>query len=134
MLPFGQAAHVQEGNDLTVVTWGAMVENCLEATQQLHSSIEVLDLRTICPWDTSAVFASVRKTKRCAIVHEDTRTVGFGAEIAAQLASELFFELDAPIKRICPGDIPIPYNPILMNAVVPSVEHIREELQKLLEF
>ena len=133
-LPFGEAACVQEGSDLTVVTWGAMVENCVEAVRELDASVEILDLRTICPWDREAVFASVRKTKRCAIVHEDTRTVGFGAEISAQLASELFFDLDAPIKRICPPDIPIPYNPILMNAVVPSESRIKQELQKILQF
>ena len=134
VLPLGVANRLQEGDDLTVVTWGAMVEKCSEAAAQLEASIEILDLRTICPWDRDAVFASVRKTKRCVIVHEDTMTAGFGAEIAAQLADELFSELDAPIKRIAPGDIPIPYAPELMNSVLPSVQLISRIFTEVLSF
>ena len=132
VVPLGKAANVRQGSDLTVVTWGAMVENCLKVAEELSQSIEILDLRTIIPWDREAVFESVRKTKRCAIVHEDSITVGFGAEIAAQIADQLFFELDAPIKRIATPDIPVPYQVDLMNSVVPSEERIRRELEELL--
>lgn len=133
-IPFGQARVVTEGTDLSVITWGAMLQNSLDAAEKISGSIEVIDLRTICPWDRQTVFDSVRKTKRCLIVHEDTMTVGFGAEIASQLVGEMFFELDAPVKRVAPSDIPIPYTPLLMNSVIPSVERIAAEMQQLIEF
>jgi 2-oxoisovalerate dehydrogenase E1 component len=134
VVPLGQARVVLAGDRLTVVTWGAMVERCERAARDLEGSIEVLDLRTVAPWDRSAVLGSVRKTRRCLIVHEDTLTAGFGAEIAAVLAEEAFLSLDAPISRLAIPDVPTPYNVNLMNAVLPSVEGIAAKMQELLEF
>jgi 2-oxoisovalerate dehydrogenase E1 component len=134
VLPLGKAKVVQGGDRLTVVTWGAMVERCERAARELEESIEVLDLRTVAPWDQAAVLASVRKTRRCLIVHEDTLTAGFGAEVAAVVAEQAFLSLDAPISRLAIPDVPTPYNLRLMNAVLPSVEGIAAKMQELLEF
>ena len=130
----GKAKVVLDGNRLTVVTWGAMVERCERAARELEQSIEVLDLRTVAPWDRDAVLASVRKTRRCLIVHEDTLTAGFGAEVAAVVAEQAFLSLDAPIARLAIPDVPTPYNLRLMNAVLPSVEGIAAKMRELLEF
>jgi 2-oxoisovalerate dehydrogenase E1 component len=134
VLPLGKARVVLAGDRLTVVTWGAMVERCERAARELEGSIEVLDLRTVAPWDRDAVLASVRKTRRCLIVHEDTLTAGFGAEVAAVVAEQAFLSLDAPISRLAIPDVPTPYNLGLMNAVLPSVEGIAAKMQELLEF
>ncbi len=134
VLPLGVANIVQEGRDLTVVTWGAMVERCMLASRQADSSIEVIDLRTIVPWDREAVLASVKKTRRCLIVHEDTLTAGFGAEISAVLAQEAFLSLDAPIERLAVPDVPLPYSVHLMDAVLPGVETIAAKIEELLAF
>lgn len=90
VLPLGVAKIVQAGSQLTVVTWGAMVERCLRAAALAGSSVEIIDLRTIAPWDRGTVLESVRRTSRCLIVHEDTITAGFGAEIAAIVGREAF--------------------------------------------
>lgn len=132
IIPFGQAKTVLAGDRLTVVTWGAMVERCEQAAKQLDSGVEVIDLRTIQPWDKDQVFSSVKKTGRCLLVHEDNKTAGFGAEISACISDELFFDLDAPIKRLTMPDIPSPHNIHLLNAVVPSVEKISLAMQDLL--
>lgn len=132
IIPFGQAKTILAGDRLTVVTWGAMVERCELAAKQLDSGVEVIDLRTIQPWDKDQVFSSVKKTGRCLLVHEDNKTAGFGAEISACISDELFFDLDAPIKRLTMPDIPSPHNIHLLNAVVPSVEKISLAMQDLL--
>ena len=134
VLPLGKAGVVLAGDRLTVVTWGAMVERCERAARDLGESIEVLDLRTVAPWDRAAVLASVRKTRRCLIVHEDTLTAGFGAEVAAVVAEEAFLSLDAPVSRLAIPDVPTPYNVGLMNAVLPSVEGISAKMRELLDF
>jgi 2-oxoisovalerate dehydrogenase E1 component len=130
----GIAKLVQEGRELTVVTWGAMVERCIAAARKTTGSIEVIDLRTIVPWDREAVLKSVKKTGRCLIVHEDTQTAGFGAEIAAVVARDAFLNLDAPIERIAVPDIPLPYSRHLLEAVLPGVESISAKMQELLSF
>ncbi|MGD9597249.1 MAG: transketolase C-terminal domain-containing protein [Steroidobacteraceae bacterium] len=124
VVPFGRARCVRAGDELTVVAWGAMVERCETAAAQSAVDVELLDLRTIVPWDRDAVLASVRRTRRCLIVHEDTMTAGFGAEIAAVLAREAFFDLDAPIERIAMPDIPSPHSPLLLEAALPGVPQI----------
>ncbi len=134
VLPFGQAALVRSGSRLTVVTWGAMLYRVLEAVERLQADAEVIDLRTLVPWDSEAVLASVRKTNRCLIVHEDTWTCGFGAEIAATVAREAFQWLDAPIERLATPDCPVPYNRGLMDAVVPTTERIARAIEQLLRF
>lgn len=134
VLPMGVAGVVQSGSDLTVVTWGAMVERCLRAAALTGASIEVIDLRTISPWDRETVLASVQRTSRCLIVHEDTVTAGFGAEIAAVVAREAFLSLDAPVERMAVPDIPLPYNVGLMEAVLPGIEEIAEQMKATIRF
>jgi 2-oxoisovalerate dehydrogenase E1 component len=131
VVPFGAARVLRSGTELTVVTWGAMVERCEQAAAQSHVDAEVLDLRTLSPWDKKAVRASVEKTRRCLIVHEDNLTAGFGAEIAATLAQESFFSLDAPIERLAMPDIPSPHSPVLLEAAVPDVARITQAIQRL---
>lgn len=133
-LPFGKAATVQTGGELTLVCWGEMLHRCIEAAQPFGERVEIIDLRTVSPWDKEAVLASVHKTGRCLIAHEDALTAGFGAEIAATLAQEAFTALDAPIKRLAVPDVPIPFNIPLMNTLIPSVEVIRSEIEALLKW
>ncbi len=133
VVPLGKASLLREGTELTVVTWGAMVERCEQAIGASGKSADLLDLRTLSPWDREATLASVRKTRRCLIVHEDTMTAGFGAEIAAVLAKETFFDLDAPIERLAMPDVPSPHNPLLLDAVLPSVESIARSIVNLSE-
>ncbi len=131
-LPFGKAKFTRQGKDITIVTWGAMVPRCEEAAEGI--SADVIDLRTLAPWDRDAVLASVRRTRRCLIVHEDLGTAGFGAEIAAAVADEAFIDLDAPVSRLTMPDIPSPHNPVLLDWAVPSTERIRRKITDLLEY
>jgi len=131
-LPFGKAKTTVSGDDITVVTWGAMVPRCEEAAE--GRSVDVIDLRTLMPWDSDAVLASVRRTRRCLIVHEDLKTAGFGAEIAATVADEAFMDLDAPVARLTMPDIPSPHNAVLLDWAVPSVERIRAKIDELVGF
>ncbi len=132
VLPFGRARVVREGSDLTIVSWGAMVHRCAEAAELFGNRVELIDLRTIAPWDRDAVLTSVRKTHRCLIVHEDNLTAGFGAEVAGMLASEAFWFLDAPVERLAPRDIPMPYHPQLLEAVLPNAAWIGSTVERLL--
>jgi 2-oxoisovalerate dehydrogenase E1 component len=131
VVPFGEARRVRLGAEVTVVSWGAMVERCELASAASHVDVELLDLRTLSPWDRRAVRASVEKTHRCLIVHEDNLTAGFGAEISATLAQESFFSLDAPIERLAMPDIPSPHSPVLLEAAVPDVARITQAIQRL---
>jgi len=131
-LPFGRAKIIKAGDEITVVTWGAMVERCETAAEGL--SVEVIDLRTLAPWDRSAVLASVKRTHRCLIVHEDIGAAGFGAEIAAVVAEQAFLDLDAPIARLTMPDIPSPHHPELMEWALPSAARIKDKLHELLAF
>jgi len=132
VLPFGKARIVREGSDLTIVTWGAMVERAEQAAED--ASVEIIDLRTLMPWDRETVLASVKRTRRCLIVHEDLMSAGFGAEIAAVVAQECFLDLDAPVSRLAMPDIPSPHNPALMEWALPSVEGIRAKINELIGF
>ena len=132
VLPFGRAKRVREGESITIVTWGAMVPRCEAAAEGV--SVDVIDLRTLMPWDRDMVLDSVSRTRRCLIVHEDLRTGGFGAEIAAVVADEAFLDLDAPVARVTMPDIPSPHHPTLMEAALPSVERIRAEIDRLVGF
>ena len=125
----------REGDDLTVVTWGAMVHTAAEAAEGFDDlSVEVIDLRSVLPWDKEAVLASVRKTSKVLVLHEDTRTGGFGAEIAATIADEAFEDLDAPVKRIAAPDTPVPFSPPLEKAFIPQVEDVVKGLRELAEY
>jgi 2-oxoisovalerate dehydrogenase E1 component len=132
VLPFGRAKKTREGDRITIVTWGAMVPRC-EAAAEGHSA-DVIDLRTLQPWDKDLVLDSVRRTRRCLIVHEDLRTGGFGAEIAAVVADEAFLDLDAPVARVTMPDIPSPHHPKLMEWALPSPASIRAEIDRLVGF
>jgi len=133
-LPFGVAKRVREGGDITIVTWGAMVERCEAAAEKAGVNADILDLRTLAPWDSAAVLESVRRTHRCFIVHEDIGTGGFGAEIAAVVADQAFLDLDAPVARMTMPDIPSPHHPDLMEWALPSVEGIAAKMQELVRF
>jgi 2-oxoisovalerate dehydrogenase E1 component len=132
VLSFGKAKKTREGDQITIVTWGAMVPRC-EAAAEGHSA-DVIDLRTLQPWDRDMVLDSVRRTRRCLIVHEDLRTGGFGAEIAAVVADEAFLDLDAPVARVTMPDIPSPHHPKLMEWALPSPSTIRAEIDRLVGF
>ncbi|NNE34079.1 MAG: pyruvate dehydrogenase, partial [Rhodothermales bacterium] len=128
VLPFGIARTICEGTDITIITWGAMVERCLEATENVDYSVEVIDLRTIVPWDRETVMQSVVKTKRAIVVHEDAITAGFGSEVVAAIMEDCFFDLDAPVTRLAVPDIPIPHDVGLMSMTVPSVDAIAAKI------
>jgi 2-oxoisovalerate dehydrogenase E1 component len=132
VVPFGRGTTLRAGSDLTLVTWGAMVHRVLPAAARFENRVEVIDLRTVAPWDRERVLESVRKTGRCLIVHEDNLTAGFGAEIAATIAKEAFWHLDAPIDRVAVEDVPMPYHPVLLDAVLPDSERIAERIDTLL--
>lgn len=134
VVPFGKAKTLQEGDDISIITWGAMCERSEEAADKTGISADIIDLRTLMPWDKEAVLKSIQKTNRCLIVHEDSRTAGFGAEISAVLSEEAFRYLDAPIERLTMPDIPVPYNVELMNSVLPGTDDIADAMQNLLDF
>jgi 2-oxoisovalerate dehydrogenase E1 component len=141
ILPFGVARRVRAGSHATIVTWGEMVWRAVEAAEMLASdadtagkTVDILDLRTLAPWDKEAVAQSVRATGRCLVLHEDTLTVGFGAEVAAFVAQECFRWLDAPVERVASVEAPIPYNQVLADAIVPSTATIAQRLASLLSF
>lgn len=133
-LPFGRAAVVCEGSDLTVVTWGEAIYRCLEAAQEFAGQVQVIDLRTIIPWDRETVLTSIKRTGKVLVVHEDTLTNGFAGEIIATIAGSAFGDLDAPIERLATADCPIPFNVSLMNSILPAVEDIRATIKRLLEY
>lgn len=134
--PIGVARTARSGVDATVVTWGLGVERCLDAANALAErgagDVEVIDLRSIVPWDREAVAASVRKTSRLLVMHEARRTLGFGAEIAAWASDDLFEWLDAPVRRVTAADVPIPSNKELEKVVTPQVADVERALADLL--
>ena len=134
MLPFGKAKITMSGDKLTVVTWGAMVERCETAVAEIGDSIEVIDLRTLVPWDVELVLESVRKTSKVLIVHEDIGLGGFGAEISATIAQEALMDLDAPVQRVTAPATPVPFSTHLMEGVVPTIAEIQQQMEDLLAF
>lgn len=137
LIPFGRARTVRAGDDISVITWGMMVHRSIEAARKMEEngvSVEVIDLRTLNPLDKESMLNSVKKTGKVLIVHEDTLTGGFGAEIAALIASEAFHRLDAPVMRVAAKDCHIPYGPTLENAMLPQTGDIVSALQRLSDF
>ena len=134
ILPFGKAKITKEGRDITIVAWGAMVEVAELAAEQSDKNVEVIDLRTIIPWDKEVVLTSVAKTHRCIVLHEDNITAGFGAEVVATIADEGFLDLDAPVARIAMPDIPSPHALKLLTSVVPSPEDVLLKINELVAF
>ncbi len=136
-VPFGRARVVREGSDLTVVTYGALVQRTYLAAQELAEQgleVEVLDIRTIQPLDFESIARSVKKTGRVIVAHEDTLTCGFGAEIAAKIASECFMDLDAPVRRVGALDSPVAYAPQLEDAILPQKDTMIRAIRELTEF
>jgi 2-oxoisovalerate dehydrogenase E1 component beta subunit len=137
-VPFGEARVHREGDDVTIVAWGAMVYTADEAATKVEEedglSVEILDLRTLIPWDKDAVLKSVEKTSKALVLHEDTRTGGFGAEIVATIAEEAFEHLDGPVTRVTAPDTPVPFSPPLEKAFIPQVEDVVAGLKELAEY
>jgi 2-oxoisovalerate dehydrogenase E1 component len=137
MVPFGKAKVVKRGTRLTIVTYGALVQKSLLAAANLEEqrpewSIEVIDLRSLSPYDWEAIAESVRKTNRAIVVHEDNRSWGYGGEIAARIADELFDDLDAPVGRVGALDTYVGYSPELEDAILPQVADVQAEAERLL--
>ena len=125
----------REGTDLTVIAYGAMVHTALEATEDLDgASVEVLDLRSLVPLDEEAILASVAKTSKVLIVDEANETCAAGAQVAAIIAEKGFEDLDGPVRRVATPDVPIPFSPPLEQALLPSVERVKEAARELLEY
>ena len=130
--PIGEARIHQAGDDVTLVTWGAMVYTAAEAAAEIDDlSVEIVDLRTVTPWDKQAVLESVAKTSKVIVLHEDTHTSGFGAEIAATIAEEAFELLDGPVVRVTAPDTPVPFSPPLEKAYLPQVADVAAAIEKL---
>jgi 2-oxoisovalerate dehydrogenase E1 component len=138
MIPFGKASRVREGRDLTIVTYGSMVVRSAQAAQTLEKedgvSADVLDLRSLSPYDWPAIAESVRKTSRALVVYEDQRTWGYGAEIAARMADELFDQLDAPVRRVAALDTFCAYQPALEDVILPQTDHVLRAARELLSY
>ncbi len=138
-IPFGKAKVVKSGQSLTVITYGALVQKSLQAALQLEqrnpdSTVEIIDLRSLSPYDWEAIKTSVEKTSRVMIAHEDCLSWGYGAEISARIANELFEHLDAPVGRVGALDTWVGYNPVLENEILPQVENLVAEMERLVSF
>jgi len=137
VVPLGQARTARAGNDISIITYGAMVYVALEAAEKLAQAgidVEVIDLRCLLPLDREAVLASVRKTSRVVLLHEDTRTAGLAGELAAQIAADAFDYLDAPVVRVTAPDCPVPYSPSLEDAFLPQVADVTAAVRRLMAY
>jgi 2-oxoisovalerate dehydrogenase E1 component len=137
MIPFGKAKLVREGTDVTVVTYGATVQRAFAAANQIAEqgiSVEVIDLRSLSPWDEEAVYASVKKTNRVIVAYEDSISWGYGSEIASRIADECFAWLDAPVKRVASTDTFVGYAPRLEDAILPQVDDFRKAYEEIVKF
>ena len=138
MVPFGKAAVTREGTDVSIITYGALVPRALQAAQKAERdhkiSVEVIDLRTLSPYDWEAIAASVKKTSRVIVAYEDTKSWGYGAEIAARIADELFEDLDAPVKRVAAFDSFVAYQPVLEDVILPQPDDLLSAIQTLKNF
>jgi len=134
MIPFGKAKKVREGKDLTIITYGALVQRSLVAAKQAEqegTSVEVIDLRSLVPYDWNAIVESVKRTNRVIVAHEDSLSFGYGAEIAARIADELFEYLDAPVKRVCALDTFVAYAPQLEDAILPQPSDVANAIAEV---
>ena len=137
-IPFGKAKIVKPGKDLTVITYGAVVPRALQAAQKLHREtgidVELIDLRSLTPYDWEAIAESVKKTNRVIVAHEDMLSWGYGAELAARIGDELFHDLDAPVRRVAAMDTFVAYQPVLEDAILPQPEDLYRAMQELAAF
>jgi 2-oxoisovalerate dehydrogenase E1 component len=137
-IPFGKAAIVKPGNDLTVITYGAVVPRALEAARKMERehgiSVELIDLRSLTPYDWDAIATSVKKTSKVIVAHEDMKSWGYGAEIAARIGDELFHDLDAPVRRVGAMDSFVAYQPLLEDIILPQVDHLYKAMAELAAF
>ena len=131
LLEFGKANIIQNGEDITIVTWGALVQKSVEATKKTNISVEIIDLRTLVPLDFDTILQSIKKTNRLIVVHEDNLTNGFGAEIVSKISDVGFEFLDAPIKRVASKDSPIPYSQVLEDEILVQIDWIVDSINKL---
>ncbi len=139
IIPFGKADVKRQGTDVTVITYGALVQKSLQAALQIErknprASVEVIDLRTLAPYDWECIRSSVERTNRALIVHEDCLSFGYGAEIAARIAEELFDHLDAPVRRVAALDTWVGYHPQLEYEILPQIEDIAGAIEALLAY
>jgi 2-oxoisovalerate dehydrogenase E1 component len=138
MIPFGKARVVRPGDDLSFITYGAIVPRALQAAQRLERehgvSVELIDLRSLSPYDWEAIAESVSKTNRVIVAHEDMLSWGYAAEIAARIADELFDELDAPVRRVAAKDTFVAYQPKLEDVILPQAEDIYQAILELSRF
>jgi len=138
MIPFGKAKVVREGKDLTVITYGAVVPRALQAAQRMAREqkveVEVIDLRSLSPYDWEAIAESVRKTSKVIVAHEDMLSWGYGAEIAARIGDELFHDLDAPVRRVAAMDTFVAYQPVLEDVILPQAEDLHRAMVELAAF
>ncbi|MEO6390232.1 MAG: transketolase C-terminal domain-containing protein, partial [Pyrinomonadaceae bacterium] len=137
MVPFGKAKTVREGTDMSIITYGALVQRSLVAAKQMEQqgiSVEVIDLRTLLPYDWEAITATVKKTNRVLFTHEDSRSFGYGAEIAARIGDELFEYLDAPVRRVAALDTFVGYAPRLEDAILPQVDDVLRGIVELSKY
>jgi len=138
MIPFGKARTVRTGTDLTIVTYGATVQRALAAANQMHEErgidAEVIDLRTLSPWDNERVYESVKRTSRVIVAYEDAISWGYGAEIAARIADDCFAWLDAPVKRVASTDTFVGYAPQLEDAILPQVADFKSAIAEIATF
>jgi 2-oxoisovalerate dehydrogenase E1 component len=137
MIPFGKAKVVREGTDATIVTYGATVQRAFAAANQLADegiSAEVIDLRSLSPWDQERVYESVKRSNRAMVLYEDSLSWGYGAEIAARIADDCFAWLDAPVKRVASADTYVGYAPQLEDAILPQVDGIKRAVEELVKF
>jgi 2-oxoisovalerate dehydrogenase E1 component len=137
MIPFGRARTVKEGSDLSIIAYGAVVHRAEVAAAQLERegvSVEIIDLRSLSPYDWEAIAATVRKTHRVIVAYEDMLSWGYGAEIAARIADKLFEDLDAPVRRVAAMDTFCAYQPKLEDVILPQTNHIAAAVKQLLEY
>jgi 2-oxoisovalerate dehydrogenase E1 component len=134
MIPFGKASVVREGADLTIVTYGALVHRSLVAARQAAEEgidVEVIDLRSLNPYDWPAIEGSIKKTSRAIVAHEDSLSWGYGAEVAARIADELFDHLDAPVRRVAALDCFVAYAPDVEDAILPQTENVLDAIRQI---
>lgn len=134
MIPFGEARTVQEGSDVTIITYGNTVYRSEQAARRSDADVEIIDLRTLAPYDWDAISQSIKKTNKVLLVYEDNLSWGYGTELASRISDELFEYLDGPVQRVAAEDTFVAYNPKLEEEILPQVDDIEEQLDWLHQY